>query len=218
MTKIKSGMIDPKKVIPFERNARILGGAVMAVVESIKAHDFIQPILIDQNFRICIGHTRVEAALHLDLKEIPYLQKHMDEAEFIKLNIADNKTGEIAEWDDEMLRDLILELPELCDGPIEIAGFDDIDEFLHPDPVPGQSKEKKEEEAGPKKFIFAYDLKQYLIIDQKLDAIVRENGLATQADALFFALKRFKGNPKVKRRVKAKTKKKKTKKKTGRKK
>jgi len=233
MKGMKQIEIDPMDLIPYDKNPRKNDKAIEAVAKSIQENGFIQPVVVDQNKRICIGHTRTEAAKWLGMKKIPVWQKKMSEAEFIRLNIEDNKTGDIAEWDDDVLRDLVLELDDLG-GSLDLAGFTD-KEFnaLLEDPDEAAPKKKRRDGSSTnlseesidlgntRKVIFVYTTKEHLIVDQKLDAIMREQGLDSQAQALIFALKNFKGNPKVKVAKKTKTvnlKKKKTKKKAAKKK
>lgn len=227
MKNVKQIEIDPMKLIPYDKNPRKNEKAIEAVAQSIQDNGFIQPVVIDQHNRICIGHTRTEAAKWIGMKKIPVWQKEMTEAEFIKLNIEDNKTGDLADWDNDLLKDLIVELDGLQgdDVELDLAGFDDLDAFLsNEDPKPkkrndGTSTNLSEESqdlGNSKKFIFVYPTKDFLIVDQKLDGIMKEHNLESQADALFFALKNFKGNQKTKRITKPKTmtlKKKQTKKK-----
>lgn len=198
---IKITMIDPSKLTPWDKNPRDNTHAVMEVARSIEKYGFNQPILVDQNHRICVGHTRREAAISLGLSKVPCIVKEMTEQEFIQYNIADNKTGELSEWDEDLLKEIILSLPE---GEIDLPGFteEDLDELLFSDDeeskedAPGESKRASKETT---KLVFNCTAKQAMEIDSKLDAILREQGLDNQTDALLFALKSFKGGKKVKR-------------------
>ena len=56
---------------PYADNPRINDQAVEAVAASIRAFGFRQPIVVDENDVIIVGHTRYKAALRLGLKTVP---------------------------------------------------------------------------------------------------------------------------------------------------
>ena len=199
-------MIELHKLINYKRNPRKNEGAITEVARSIEINGFTQPILINQDNIICIGHTRKAAAKLAGLKRIPCIRKTMTEKQFKSLNISDNKLGEIADWDDDLLKELIIELES--EGDLDIPGLDlqDLDAILFDDEKESKAPKSKtvdqdpEENKGPtSKMTFIFPTKTFINIDGKLDMIQQENKLDTQADALVFALKNFKGKTKVKR-------------------
>src|SRR5713226_3564395 len=56
---------------PYENNPRFNDAAVDAVAASIRAFGFRQPIVVDEDGVIVVGHTRYKAALKLGLTEVP---------------------------------------------------------------------------------------------------------------------------------------------------
>lgn len=92
-------------IIPYERNARKNDNAVSEVAKSIQRTGYRTPIIIDENNIILCGHTRLKAIKKLGWKEVPFVIKYSDMPEKQKqeYRIRDNKTGEIAEWDFEIL-------------------------------------------------------------------------------------------------------------------
>jgi DNA modification methylase len=90
---------------PFERNARKNDKAVSEVAKSIQRTGYRTPIIIDENNIILAGHTRLKAIQKLGWKEIPFVVQYtdLDEKQKQEYRIRDNKTGEIAEWDFEIL-------------------------------------------------------------------------------------------------------------------
>lgn len=204
MKDLKSYQIDISLIKPYDRNPRKNEDAIEAVAQSIEKFGFVQPIVVNQDNTICIGHTRYEAARLLKMTSVPCIVKHMSEQEFIALNLADNKTGEIADWDEDMLRELIVECESMDN--IEIPGFDmsEIDLLLFGDEKKESKKSKNEDDDSDpnqmtKKLTYILPIKLALQIDSKLSAIKKENKLDTEADALVFALKSFKTETKVKR-------------------
>jgi len=58
---------------PYENNPRRNDQAVDAVAESIKAFGFRQPIVVDEDGVIIVGHTRWKAAIKLGPAKVPVL-------------------------------------------------------------------------------------------------------------------------------------------------
>ena len=85
---------------PYSNNPRNNDEAVPIIVESIKEFGFIGAIVINRENVIINGHTRVKAMIELGKKTIPAIVvDHLTKEQEDALRIADNKTGEIAEWD-----------------------------------------------------------------------------------------------------------------------
>ena len=96
---------------PHERNPRKNECAVVPVAESIKQFGFQQPIVIDVKNEIIAGHTRYEAAKHLELKEVPCIVAEKLTPKQIKAyRLADNKTHELSVWDHNLLDEILVEL------------------------------------------------------------------------------------------------------------
>jgi len=114
---MKVELLSIEKLVPYARNPRITAHAVDKVAASIKEFGFRQPIVVDSEMVIVVGHVRYEAAQKLGLKKVPVHVMEGATAEQIKAyRIADNRTGEEAEWDKALLH---LEITEL-----DTAAFD----------------------------------------------------------------------------------------------
>lgn len=101
------------EVKPYWRNPRHIDApAIEAIAKSIKEFGFNQPIVIDQENVIVVGHGRYQAALSLGMKTVPCVTLLADAEKIRAYRIADNKAGEFAKWDDEKL---IAELREVSD-------------------------------------------------------------------------------------------------------
>ena len=91
-------------LVPWEKNPRRNDDAVGKVAESIQRFGFSAPIVARQADRkVIAGHTRLRAAHKLGLHEVPVRLLDLSEADAQLLALADNRLGEIAEWDDEAL-------------------------------------------------------------------------------------------------------------------
>ena len=125
---VKSMSIDDIK--PYENNPRDNDDAVDATANSIKQFGWQQPIVVDNDGVIVAGHTRYKAAKKLGLKHVPVVQAVHDDGtpltdeEIKAYRLADNKTGELADWNFDMLND---ELDEIQDIDMADFGFDDSD-------------------------------------------------------------------------------------------
>lgn len=86
---------------PYKRNARIIhDSAIDAVAESIKQFGFRQPIVIDNNGVVIVGHTRLLAAKKLKLKTVPvHIADTLTDEQVKAYRIADNSTSDLTDWD-----------------------------------------------------------------------------------------------------------------------
>lgn len=117
-------MVAISKLIPYKGNPRkISEEAVAKVAESIDAFGFNQPLVVDDKFRICVGHTRLLAAKKLGLKTVPVYQVKMTQSQFKRYNLADNRVGEAAKWDVDLLTEVFADLGE----DVEFTGFSEIE-------------------------------------------------------------------------------------------
>ena len=109
----------------YENNPRQNDEAVEYVANSIKEFGFRNPIILDKDNVIIAGHTRYKASQQLKLKEVPCIYANdLTEEQVKAFRLADNKVGEIAEWDDDLLK---IELDDILDIDMSDLGFDDID-------------------------------------------------------------------------------------------
>lgn len=109
-------------LIPYENNPRINDQAVDAVASSIKEFGFKVPIIIDKNNVIVAGHTRLKAAKKLGLDDVPVIvADDLTDEQIRAFRLADNKVGELAEWDFSKLEE---ELSGI-DLDMTVFGFDE---------------------------------------------------------------------------------------------
>jgi len=112
---------------PYERNPRINDQAVDAVAASLAEFGFRQPIVVDADGVIIAGHTRWKAARKLGLAKVPvHVATDLTPEQVRAYRIADNKSGELAEWDLDILP---IELAELREGgfDMDLLAFDEED-------------------------------------------------------------------------------------------
>lgn len=123
------------EIIPYENNPRFNDFAVEAVVESINQVGYITPIIIDENNVVLAGHTRLKALERLGWDKVECIRlEGLTEEQKKKFRVLDNKTAELAVWDDDLLRD---ELSNL-----DLGGFAWFDDIVNPNMEPEGSTEK----------------------------------------------------------------------------
>lgn len=114
-----------EKIRPYENNPKThTDRQVEAVAESIKRFGAVQPIVVDPEMVIIIGHCRYEAALALNLKTFPVVIANLNPEQAKALRIIDNRTNE-SEWNTALLSG---ELKELVDSfELTTLGFSEAD-------------------------------------------------------------------------------------------
>ncbi len=126
---------------PYENNPRINDTAVDAVAASIREYGFRQPIVVDENGVIIVGHTRYKAALKLGLTEVPvHVAVGLSPAQARAYRIADNQTATMSSWDEDKLPLELIELQKL-DFDLNLTGFsgDELLRLMEPPPGVGQT-------------------------------------------------------------------------------
>ena len=91
------------------------------IINSIREFGFNQPIVIDKNNEIIVGHGRYLAALKMGMQEVPIIRKeNLTEEQVKAYRLADNKLNESG-WNIPLV---IEELKGLSDEMISLTGFD----------------------------------------------------------------------------------------------
>ncbi|MEC7476348.1 MAG: DNA modification methylase [Pseudomonadota bacterium] len=132
-------------LVPWDQNPRLNDHSVDKVANSIKRFGFGAPIVARREDKMVIaGHTRLKAAKQLGLDAVPVRYLDLDPADAKMLALADNKIGEIADWDNDELDRIINDLA-LSAEDMEDLGWNqsDLDGFF--EPVFDSQEEPKEE-------------------------------------------------------------------------
>jgi DNA modification methylase len=96
---------------PYDNNPRINDAAVDSVAASIQAFGFNQPLVLDEQGVIIVGHTRYKAAQKLGLKTVPvYVAVGLSPEKARAYRIADNQTATLSRFDEARLVQELLEL------------------------------------------------------------------------------------------------------------
>ena len=116
--------MDIHEIKPYKDNPReISQEAVKKVKNSISEFGNNQPIVIDQNNVIVVGHTRWKALKQLNKTKAFVIKKHFDKNKAIAYRIMDNRSGAESQWDKQLL---MSELQVLKDDKfdLDLTGFD----------------------------------------------------------------------------------------------
>jgi ParB family transcriptional regulator, chromosome partitioning protein len=104
----KIELIDIGKLVPWDNNPRNNDMAVEPIANSIKHYGMLVPLLINKKNEVIAGNTRLKACRFLDWKKVPCVRAdHLSKDQQEMFNIADNKLGEIATWNQDMLKDIL---------------------------------------------------------------------------------------------------------------
>ena len=108
-----------KALTPYEKNTKKHDKTqIENVAESIRQYGFVQPIVVDKNNVIVIGHCRYEAAKKLKLETVPCVcVDELTDEQVKALRIVDNKSNE-SPWDMDFLTD------ELAEVDLSMFDFD----------------------------------------------------------------------------------------------
>lgn len=150
-------IIDKKlsELTPYANNPRLNDGAVDAVAASIKAFGFKVPLVVTADGVIVAGHTRLKAAQKLGLKTVPCIIADALTPEQVKaFRLADNKVGELADWD---IQKLEIELADLSKDHFDMTPFGF--SFETPD---------EEEANGDDRYTSKVDIPQYTPTGKKV--------------------------------------------------
>jgi hypothetical protein len=113
-------------LVPYARNPRKNDPAVQRVAASLKEYGLVKnSIVVDEDMVLITGHTTMKAMQALKWATAPEVTQvfGLTEAQKKAYRIADNKLGELAAWDDELLALEFDDLKEL-DFDVDLTGFD----------------------------------------------------------------------------------------------
>jgi hypothetical protein len=111
---------------PYERNPRKNDKAVKKVAASLERFGLVKnSVVVDENMVLIAGHTTLKAMRSLGWTTCPAVTQvfGLTEEEKRAYRIADNKLGELAEWDLDLLAGELASLDEVG-FDAELTGFD----------------------------------------------------------------------------------------------
>lgn len=148
----------PSELVPYEYNNKEHSDEqITKIANSIKEFWFLQPIVIDSNNVVVVGHWRVLAAKKLWYKEIPcVIAEWLTEEQINKYRIRDNKLNE-SEWNIANLKQQLDELENMNLWDLQYTKDEIFPEFKVPE----------------------FDPKEFEAIANKANEVVQENNQKT---------------------------------------
>lgn len=131
---MQTQMVHFSKLKRYPHNPRRNAMAVPVVARSLKEFGWRQPVVVDKDNFIVVGDTRYQAAGQLaqtdaEWEWIPVVYADdLTEHQITAYRLADNRTGEAAEWDDTLL---MQELNMIVDQPFDLVGMGFTEEELN---------------------------------------------------------------------------------------
>lgn len=100
-------------------------GDIGAIVESLKAHEQYRPIVVKRDgMQVLAGNHTMLAARALGWERIDAVILDVDDEEGVRIMLADNRTAELATYDDRALTDLLMDLQQQTPAGLAGTGFD----------------------------------------------------------------------------------------------
>lgn len=119
-----------EEITPYEKNAKLHPDEqVEWIANSIREFGFKQPLVLDKDNVIIIGHGRLLAAKKLRMETVPCVYADdLNEEQIKALRLADNKTNESL-WDFDFLTSELDEIAfiDMSDFGFSNLSFDDLD-------------------------------------------------------------------------------------------
>lgn len=123
---MKTTLLNLSELQPYYRNAR--RGNVDAIAESLQVNGQYKPIIVNEGthtgrpFEVLVGNHTVQAAQQIGLESLSAVVVDVDDAQARRIVLVDNRTSDLATYDDELLADLLADV----DGFMG-TGFTDAD-------------------------------------------------------------------------------------------
>lgn len=190
---------------PYKKNQRIHSKEqISQISKSIKTFGMLQPIVIDSNMEIVVGHARFEASKIVGLKQVPcILTGHLSKEQIKQYRIADNRLNELSYFDEDLLREELDGLLSTPDFDISVIGFTsdelnkilaDTPNFSQDEPSPAASTEPDTEEPLPSEYsmfdiIMKTTSKDYIY--EVIEAVQASHSIKTVEDALLFIVEAY---------------------------
>jgi hypothetical protein len=184
---------------PHPDNARV--GNVDAIVESIRAHGFYGTVIVRKSTgHVLAGFHRWQAAKQVGLTEIPVTYVDVDAKTAKRILLADNRTSDLAGYDNESLAKLLGSIGSLdgtgwtdvdLDALLRSTGMRGANESSFLDDIEGEAAsldtlQSVDVALAPMTFMVSSEQKTQLA--EGLRRLMTEHGILTMTDALIYAV------------------------------
>jgi ParB-like chromosome segregation protein Spo0J len=138
-----------EQIKPYKKNPRKNEKAIPEVVKSLKEFGFRQPLVVDSNMVLIVGHTRLLAAKELGLAKVPvHIASTLTPAQVRAYRIADNRSHDRSEWSIPELSeelDALFEMDEKFDLDFMDFSLEDFKEKEFIPDLPNEDEDEKPE-------------------------------------------------------------------------
>jgi len=123
--------VDHNDIKPYAKNPRNNEKTLDSLSESLERYGWQQPVVVDKNGVIIVGHTRYEAAVKLGWNDIPVVYAdELSDDQSKAYRIMDNKTHDYSRWDIEVLK---TELESIEDVEHTAFSLKELDDVMYPE-------------------------------------------------------------------------------------
>lgn len=174
-------------VTPFHNNSRIHDDkSIKAITASVDRFNWLQPIVVDKDGVIVMGHGRLAAARELGMTEVPVLVADwLTENEAAAAREADNMTQDLSEFDWNLLNinleDIDWQDIDMTDFGFKLYGLDDLEDGFSLDVG---------EEPKYRTMTLHFDNPTYEYVAGVLDSVTAESG-NTYSDKVYEVCKQW---------------------------
>lgn len=99
-------------------------GQLSKIVASIICFGVVVPLIVTEDGEIVCGAGRLEAARLIGLETVPVIRiTHLNRAQIKAYRVADSKLTELGEWDEDAVREILLELDD-AEVDLDAVGFE----------------------------------------------------------------------------------------------
>jgi hypothetical protein len=113
-----------ERVLPYDKNPRLNDAAVDRVAESLANFGWRQPLVVDKDGVLIVGHTRLLAAKKRGELTVPvHVARDLPPEKAKAYRLADNRTSEYSEWDFGLVAAELLELKTYGDDMLKASAF-----------------------------------------------------------------------------------------------
>lgn len=174
----------PSDLKGWDKNPRRNDHAVDAIAASIQRYGMNVPILINRQKQVIAGNTRLKACQKLGIERVPCIvASHLNAQQQQAFNVADNKLGEIASWDDTLLDQIFEQQQDLLGDAFEpeALGFSqaEIDHIVNGWSGDGTiDKIEETGESAPARLVVTGPAEYKDAVRQVIESALQQEGLA----------------------------------------
>lgn len=201
--------IEVEKLIPYDDNPYNHKNTIPELEKAIKENGWTAPIIITRENKIVCGHGRRLVAIKLGLTQVPCVVVDLEEKEYLRAMVSDNKIAELTKIDKPKMQkvlDLIgkaeaQQVPGVSDKFIdkifrrkhnEVITSEEVEaNFGDAGTVSVESDSSSSEDALVKRKTFLLTPDQHKIITKKLKGVMKANGLSNEAEAFLKVLEPY---------------------------